>query len=69
MKENKKVADFCERFHNIIREHELREDTKKIDDEEKASLFYNASKDVMTDVRRTRSQHLAHTKKDMTMEE
>ena len=36
MKENEKVADFCERFDNIISEHEFIEDTKKIDDEEKA---------------------------------
>ncbi|XP_052738350.1 uncharacterized protein LOC128198214 [Bicyclus anynana] len=69
MKKGEKAQTFCERFDQIIREHELSDDPVKLTDQEKRSTFYQAIIGIMPEVRRTDSAVIATTGKEMTMEQ
>ena len=69
IRDGEKVDAFCERFDQIVREHELSDDPQKIGAEEKRSTFYQAIIGVMPEIRRTDSAVIATTQKEMNMEE
>ena len=68
MDEGERVHDFCERFDQIIREHELSDDPEKLTEQEKRSTFYQAIIGVMPEIRRTDSAVVMTTGKEMGMD-
>ncbi|XP_071573102.1 uncharacterized protein [Temnothorax nylanderi] len=68
MNKGERVHNFCERFDQIIREHELSDDPQKLTEQEKRSTFYQAIIGVMPEIRRTDSAVITTTGKEMSME-
>ena len=68
MYKDERVHKFCERFDQIIREHELSDDSQKLTEQEKRATFYQAIIGVMPEVRRTDSAVISTTGKEMDME-
>lgn len=68
MSKDERVHKFCERFDQIIREHELSDDPHKLTEQEKRSTFYQAIIGAMPEVRRTDSAVISTTGKEMDME-
>ncbi|XP_044596960.1 uncharacterized protein LOC123273585 [Cotesia glomerata] len=68
MNKDERVHKFCERFDQIIIEHEMSDDPNKLTDQEKRSTFYQAIIGAMPEVRRTDSAVISTTGKEMDME-
>ncbi|XP_044755108.1 uncharacterized protein LOC123314061 [Coccinella septempunctata] len=68
MNKDERVHKFCERFDQIIREHELSDDPQKLTEQEMRSTFYQAIIGAMPEVRRTDSAVISTTGKEMDME-
>lgn len=67
MSKDERVHKFCERFDQIIREHELSDDPNKLTEQEKRSTFYQAIIGAMPEVRRTDSAVISTTGNEMNM--
>ena len=68
MNKGKKAHTFCERFDQIVREHELSDDPQKLTEQEKRSTFYQAIIGEMPEIRRTDSAVITTSGKEMDME-
>lgn len=68
MSKDERVHKFCERFDQIIREHELSDDPHKLTEQEKRSTFYQAIIGAMPEVRRTDSAVISTTGEEMAVE-
>ena len=53
MEKGETVHVFCERFDEIVRQYELFDETSKLSDVEKRSVFKQSSQDAMPDVCKT----------------
>ena len=68
MNKGEKAYDFCERFDQIIREHDLSNDPEELTAQEKRSTFYQVIIGVMPEIRRTNSAVIMTTGKEMDMD-
>ncbi|OXU18180.1 hypothetical protein TSAR_014971 [Trichomalopsis sarcophagae] len=68
MNKGERVHTFCDRFDQIIREHELSDDPEKLTEQEKRSTFYQAVIAVMPEIRRIDSAVITTTGKEMNMD-
>ena len=68
MNKGEKAHKFCERFDQIVREHELSDDPQKLTEQEKRSTFYQAIIGEMPEIRRTDSAVITTTGKEMDMD-
>ena len=68
MAKGERAHKFCERFDQIIREHELSDDPQKLSEQEKRSTFYQAIIEAMPEIRRTDTAVMTATGEEMNME-
>ncbi|OXU18496.1 hypothetical protein TSAR_013668 [Trichomalopsis sarcophagae] len=69
MNKGERVHTFCDRFDQIITEHELSNDPEKLTEQEKRSTFYQVVIGVIPEIRRTDSAVITTTGKEMNMDD